>query len=62
MDDARMAAAPEAMKGAFAATRRKLADRVIRDRMLLSGFHLPGTAIGTLINRGTGYDFMPMSG
>ena len=43
-------------------TRRKLADMVIRDRILLAGYHLPGAAIGTLVTRGKGYDFMPMAG
>jgi hypothetical protein len=43
-------------------TRRRLADMVIREKMLLSGFHLPGAAIGSLVNRGNGYDFMPMVG
>ena len=44
------------------ATRRKLADMVIRDRILLAGYHLPGAAIGSLVTRGNGYDFKPMAG
>jgi len=43
-------------------TRRRLADRVIREKILLAGFHLPGAAVGTLIKRGSGYDFLPISG
>lgn len=42
-------------------TRRRLADMVIRDNLLLAGFHLPGPAIGTLAQRGNGYEFTPMS-
>jgi glyoxylase-like metal-dependent hydrolase (beta-lactamase superfamily II) len=42
-------------------TRRRIADLAIRDKLLVAGFHLPGSALGTLVNRGTGYDFMPMS-
>ena len=43
-------------------THRKLADMVIRDRILLAGYHLPGAAIGSLVDRGNGYDFKPMAG
>ena len=43
-------------------TRRQIADMATRDKLLLAGFHLPGAAIGSLIQRGTGYAFMPMSG
>jgi glyoxylase-like metal-dependent hydrolase (beta-lactamase superfamily II) len=42
-------------------TRRRLADMVIRDNLLLAGFHLPGPAIGTLARHGNGYEFTPMS-
>lgn len=42
-------------------TRRRIADMVIRDGLLLAGYHLPGAAIGTLANRGNGYDFAPMT-
>lgn len=38
-------------------TRRRIADMVIRDNILLAGYHLPGAAIGTLSNRGSGYEF-----
>lgn len=41
-------------------TRRRLADMVIRDNILLAGYHLPGAAVGTLTNRGKGYEFAPM--
>lgn len=43
-------------------TRRRLADSVIRDKLLVCGYHLPGSAIGTLENRGNGYDFIPLAG
>ena len=42
-------------------TRRKLADMVIRDNLLVAGYHLPGAAIGTLANRGSGYEFTPLT-
>ena len=42
-------------------TRRRLAERVIGDKLLVAGFHLPGPAIGTLVRRGAGYDFVPLS-
>jgi glyoxylase-like metal-dependent hydrolase (beta-lactamase superfamily II) len=43
-------------------TRRKLADMVIAEKMLVAGYHLPGSAIGTLATRGTGYEFTPLAG
>jgi hypothetical protein len=33
---------------------------VIRENMLLAGYHLPGPAIGTLAPRGKGYEFTPL--
>lgn len=42
-------------------TRRQLADRAIRDKLLLAGYHLPGAAIGTLAQYGNGYDFTPLA-
>lgn len=42
-------------------TRRRLADLVIRERMLVAGYHLPGSAIGRLAVRGNGYDFTPLT-
>lgn len=42
-------------------TRRRLADLVIRENMLLAGYHLPGSAIGRLAVRGNGYDFTPLA-
>ena len=41
-------------------TRRRLADQVIREKMLLAGYHLTGSAIGNLSVRGNGYDFTPL--
>ncbi|SDH37613.1 MBL fold metallo-hydrolase [Propionivibrio dicarboxylicus] len=43
------------------ATRRRLAEQVLAQRLLLAGYHLPGAAIGTLVRRGDGYDFLPLS-
>jgi glyoxylase-like metal-dependent hydrolase (beta-lactamase superfamily II) len=42
-------------------TRRRLADQVIRENLLLAGYHLSGSAIGRLSVRGNGYDFKPLS-
>lgn len=44
------------------ATRRRIAELVIREKMLLAGYHLPGPAVGTLAARGTGYEFTPLAG
>ncbi len=43
-------------------TRRRLAEQVIRDNMLLAGYHLAGSAIGRLTRLGNGYDFIPLVG
>jgi glyoxylase-like metal-dependent hydrolase (beta-lactamase superfamily II) len=43
-------------------TRRRLAEQVIRDNLLLAGYHLAGSAIGRLSRLGNGYDFTPMVG
>jgi glyoxylase-like metal-dependent hydrolase (beta-lactamase superfamily II) len=40
--------------------RRQLADQVIREQLLLAGYHLNGSAIGTLSVRGNGYEFKPL--
>ncbi len=40
--------------------RRRLADLVISEKMLLAGYHLTGPAIGELTTRGSGYDFIPV--
>ena len=42
------------------ATRHRLAKLVIAEKMLLAGYHLPGSAMGTLAVRGNGYDFTPL--
>lgn len=41
--------------------RRALAEKVVREKLLLAGYHLPGAAIGTLAPRGNGYEFIPLS-
>jgi len=43
-------------------TRRRLADLVVRENMLLAGFHLDGSAIGHLSTRGSGYAFTALRG
>jgi len=43
-------------------TRRRLADLVVRENMLLAGFHLDGSAIGHLSTRGNGYAFTALRG
>jgi glyoxylase-like metal-dependent hydrolase (beta-lactamase superfamily II) len=40
--------------------RRRLADMAIKENMLVAGYHLNGSAIGTLSVRGKGYDFKPL--
>ncbi len=39
--------------------RRRLAELAIRDELLVAGYHLNGSAIGTLGVRGKGYEFKP---
>lgn len=40
--------------------RRRLADMAIKDNLLVAGYHLNGSAIGTLSVRGKGYEFKPL--
>ncbi|HRD98466.1 MAG TPA: hypothetical protein PLA97_18950 [Rubrivivax sp.] len=40
--------------------RRRLADMAIKEGLLVAGYHLNGSAIGTLSVRGKGYDFKPL--
>ena len=42
------------------ATRRRIADLAIRENALVTGYHLPGSGIGTLSTRGKGYEFTPL--
>ena len=42
--------------------RRQLSDTAIREGWLVAGYHLPGSAVGTLAARGKGYDFSPLEG
>jgi glyoxylase-like metal-dependent hydrolase (beta-lactamase superfamily II) len=42
-------------------TRRELSEMVVNEGLLLAGFHLPGAAIGSLVRRGDGYDFIPLT-
>lgn len=41
-------------------TRRELAEMILSEDLLVAGFHLPGSAIGSLVRRGDGYDFIPL--
>ena len=42
--------------------RRELSERAIRENWLVAGYHLPGSAVGTLAPRGAGYEFTPLGG
>jgi hypothetical protein len=35
--------------------------KILSADLLPAGFHLPGTAIGSLVRRGDGYDFIPLA-
>jgi hypothetical protein len=41
------------------ATRRKLFDRAVSDRALVTGYHFPLPAVGTIVADGAGYTFVP---
>jgi len=41
--------------------RRELSERVIKENLLLAGYHLAGSAIGDLAPRGKGYEFTPLA-
>ena len=41
-------------------TRRRLADLAIREKAVVGGFHLPGSAVGELKAKGNGYEFTPL--
>jgi glyoxylase-like metal-dependent hydrolase (beta-lactamase superfamily II) len=40
--------------------RRQLAEMAVEQNLLVAGYHLPGSAIGTLTRRGNGYEFTPL--
>ena len=42
------------------ASRRKLLDRVIADKVQICGYHFPFPAAGTISKDGTGYALIPM--
>jgi glyoxylase-like metal-dependent hydrolase (beta-lactamase superfamily II) len=42
------------------ATRRRLLDRAVVDRMLVQGYHFPFPACGHIVRQGSGYDFLPV--
>jgi len=39
------------------ATRRKLLDRVVADKVTITGYHFPFPAVGTIVKDGSGYAF-----
>jgi glyoxylase-like metal-dependent hydrolase (beta-lactamase superfamily II) len=41
------------------ATRRKIFDRVVADKVRVAGYHFPFPATGTIVKDGTGYSFVP---
>ena len=41
------------------ATRRKLLDRVVADKVTVAGYHFPFPAVGTIASDGSGYAFRP---
>lgn len=41
------------------ATRRKLLDRVVSDKVTVTGYHFPFPAVGTIVRDGSGYAFKP---
>jgi len=45
---------------AAVATRKKLLDRAVADRMLVTGYHFPFPACGHIIKRGNGYEHVPL--
>jgi hypothetical protein len=42
-------------------SRRKLADRLVADRILVSGYHFPWPGAGTLAKDGAGYALVPLA-
>ncbi len=42
------------------ATRRRLLDRAVADKMLVTGYHFPFPATGHIVKAGAGYDFVPV--
>lgn len=41
------------------ATRRKLFDRIVSDKLKITGYHFPFPGAGTLVKDGSGYAFVP---
>jgi hypothetical protein len=40
-------------------TRRRLFDRAVSDKALVTGYHFPFPAVGTIVPDGAGYTFVP---
>jgi len=40
-------------------TRRRLFDRAVADKSLVTGYHFPFPAVGTIVADGAGYTFVP---
>ena len=45
---------------AAAATRKRLLDRAVADKMLVQGYHFPFPASGYIIKTAKGYDVVPV--
>lgn len=43
------------------ASRRKLFDRAVADKMMITGYHFPMPAVGTVVKDGAGYVFTPVA-
>jgi glyoxylase-like metal-dependent hydrolase (beta-lactamase superfamily II) len=43
------------------ATRRRLLDRAVSDKALVTGYHFPFPAVGTIVPDGAGYTFVPVA-
>ena len=41
------------------ATRRRLFDRAVSDKALVTGYHFPFPAVGKIVADGAGYTFVP---
>jgi hypothetical protein len=43
------------------ATRRKLFDMIVNEKMMAGGFHFPFPAFGSIERAGNGYQFKPLA-
>lgn len=42
-------------------TRRRMLEQAVIEDWMVAGFHLPSPAVGRIVRRGTGYDFVPVT-